>query len=135
MTETAIDTKPTVYPTLRYENAPAAIEWLGRAFGFKAALVVPNPDGTIAHAELSFGPGVIMLGSSRDDGIGKSPRQLNGVTGGVYVYVAEIDAHYERARAEGADIIREITDQEYGSREYTARDLEGHVWSFGTYRP
>ena len=73
--------RPNIFPCLRYEDAPAAIEWLVRAFGFEKHLVVPNPDGTIAHAELKLGPGVVMLGSAREDHFGmKTPRKLGGVT-------------------------------------------------------
>ena len=122
-------TAPTFYPNLRYKNAPAAIEWLGRAFGFEQHLVVPGPEGTIAHAELRFGTGLLMLGSEKDDVFGRA--------GGMapYVYVADIDAHCARARAAGAVIVKEPFNTDYGSRDYAARDCEGNVWSFGTYRP
>jgi uncharacterized glyoxalase superfamily protein PhnB len=125
-----------IFPFLRYKDAPAAIEWLASAFGFARAFVAPGPDATIAHAELSFGPGMIMLGTARDDALGmKSPRDLSGVNQGIYVQVDDVDAHYERARAAGAEIVLELQDTDYGSREYTARDIEGHLWSFGTYAP
>ncbi len=121
---------------MRYQNAPAAIEWLANAFGFEKQMVVPGPNGAIAHAQMRFGNGVIMLGTVKDDGLGmKSPRDLRGVNQGVYFYLEGVDAHYERAKAAGAQIVRELKDTDYGSREYTARDLEGHLWSFGTYRP
>jgi uncharacterized glyoxalase superfamily protein PhnB len=77
----------------------------------------------IHHAEISLGPGIVMLG------------QGDPASHGVYVAVGDADAHYERAKAAGAEIVREIEETDYGSREYTARDPEGHVWSFGTYRP
>ncbi len=127
------DQRPNIFPALRYEDAPAAIEWLGNAFGFEQQMVVPGPDGTIAHAQLRFESGVIMLGSADH-----SPRTTNPwatVKQGVYVYVADVDAHYERAKAAGAEIVRELQATEYGSREYSARDTGGHLWSFGTYRP
>jgi uncharacterized glyoxalase superfamily protein PhnB len=126
----------SIFPFMRYENAPKAIDWLERAFGFQCQLRVPGPDGTIAHAELRLGNGMIMLGSSKDDDLGlTSPRSLARVTQGIYVALEDIDAHYQRALAAGADIVRELADTEYGSREYLARDPEGHLWSFGTYRP
>jgi len=126
---------PTFYPCLFYRDAPAAIAWLSRAFGFEVLLEVPNPDGTIAHAELSLGNGVIMLGTAKADQGRKSPRDLSGVNQSVYVAVDDLDGHYERARSAGAEITMMPHDTDYGSREYGARDLEGHGWSFGTYRP
>ena len=125
-----------LFPFLRYRDAPAAIDWLVKAFGFEEQLVVPNENGTVAHAELTFGPGLIMLATARDDELNiKSPRDLGAVSGGIYVCVHDIDVHCKRARTAGAEIIRGPEDTDYGSREYTARDLEGHLWSFGTYRP
>lgn len=131
------ETRPNIFPAIRYQNAPAAIEWLVRAFGFEKQMVVDGPDDTIAHAQLTFGPGIIMLGSMRDDEFRmRCPRDLGGaVSGSIYVYVEDIDAHYRRAKAADAQIVRELADTDYGSREYAARDLEGHLWSFGTYRP
>jgi len=129
-------TMTNVVPCLRYRDAPAAIEWLGRAFGFETHLVVPGPDGGIAHAELRLGRGVIMLGSVRDDGFNWQPPQKGGpVTQSVYAVVEDADAHHRRAKAAGAEIVRDLQDTDYGSREYSARDPEGHLWHFGTYRP
>lgn len=128
---------PTIVPFLRYDDAPSAIEWLVEAFGFERQLVVPAPDGSIAHAQLRFGSGIVMLGSTQEDGplpLDRPPH-VTGTSQGIYVHVEAIDAHYDRARAQGADIVIEIADQDYGSREYTARDPEGYLWSFGTYAP
>jgi uncharacterized glyoxalase superfamily protein PhnB len=120
------DQTPNVYPFLRYADAEEALQWLERAFGFKEHVVYRGGEGNtgpIHHAEISLGPGIVMFGQGdRGDH-------------GIYVAVDEADAHYERARAAGAEIVREIEDTDYGSREYTARDPEGNVWSFGTYRP
>jgi uncharacterized glyoxalase superfamily protein PhnB len=125
-----------LFPFLRYNDAPAAIDWLVRAFGFQEQMVVPGENGTVAHAQLSFGPGVIMFGTARDDELAmKSPRDLGAVNQGIYVYLENVDAHCATASAAGAEIIRGPEDTDYGSREYTARDLEGHLWSFGTYQP
>jgi uncharacterized glyoxalase superfamily protein PhnB len=137
MAQKSSATVPNVFPFLRYKDAPAAIEWLGRAFGFEKQMVVPGEEpGTIAHAQLNLGPGIIMLGSLRDDELGmKSPRDLGAVNQGIYIALDEVDAHYARAKAAGAVIVREPTDEDYGGRDYAARDLEGHLWSFGTYRP
>jgi uncharacterized glyoxalase superfamily protein PhnB len=126
----------TMFPFTRYEDGKAAIEWLCEAFGFERREVNESEDGTIAHAELAYGPSVFMLDSAADTGLGlKTARELGAVTGGVYVHVDDIDAHYQRAREAGAEIVRELTDTHYGSREYLARDPEGNLWSFGTYLP
>jgi uncharacterized glyoxalase superfamily protein PhnB len=139
MATLAKKTRATVIPCLRYRDAPAAIEWLGRAFGFEKHLVVPNEDGTIAHAQLSFGNGMIMLGSVQDsefDRLMKQPDEIGGAeTQSAYVIVADADALYARAKAAGAQIVLEIKDEDYGGRGFTCRDVEGHLWNFGTYDP
>jgi uncharacterized glyoxalase superfamily protein PhnB len=118
-----------IFPALRYQDAPAAIDWLVRAFGFEKKGVHAAPDGSIAHAELQFGTGVIGLSSAH-----KIPgNPWSGVRQGVYVHLADVDAHHDRAKAAGADIASPLTNQDYGSREYGARDPEGHLWGFGTY--
>ena len=121
----------TIFPALRYRDARAAIDWLGRAFGFEPRMVVDGENGAVAHAELILGDAMIMLGSVRD-GDGYSPPPGGGAA---YIVVADPDAHHERARAAGAEIVRELADTDYGSREYSARDPEGNHWSFGTYQP
>jgi uncharacterized glyoxalase superfamily protein PhnB len=125
-----------VFPFLRYRDASAAVRWLCEAFGFEEKAVFAGPDGTVAHAELGTGGGVVMLGSAREDALGmRTPRELGAVTGGIYVRVEDPDAHHRRAAAAGAEVVLELRDMEYGSREYTCRDPEGNLWSFGTYRP
>ena len=122
-----------IYPILQYRDAHAAIDWLERAFGFERAAVYEGPDGAVVHAELRHGDGMVMIGSlkHRDDGgFGDHTGQ-----GWAYVVVEDADAHHDRASTAGAEIVRELEDQEYGSRDYSARDLEGNLWSFGTYRP
>ena len=127
---------PHIIPCLRYGDAPAAIAWLKQAFGFTETMVVPGPDGTVAHAQLAFGSGMIMLGSAQEDALAlKSPCDLGGITQTIYVIVENADAHYARAVLAGAEIVRDLEDTPYGSREYAARDPEGHLWNFGTYRP
>ena len=126
----------SIFPALRYRDAPAAIDWLGRAFGFERLAVHPGPDGTVAHAELALGEGVVMLGSTKPDAYGgRSPREVGEVSQSLYVWVPDVDAHHARAKAAGAEVFRPPEDTGYGSREYSCRDPEGHVWSFGTYRP
>ncbi|HKQ79772.1 MAG TPA: VOC family protein [Blastocatellia bacterium] len=133
------NTKATVIPCLRYRDAPAAIQWLCRVFGFEEQLVVPNEDGTIAHAQLSFGNGMIMLGSASDTEFGrlmKLPDEIGGAeTQTSYVVVSDADLVYRQAKAAGAEIILDIKDEDYGGRGFTCRDLEGHIWNFGTYDP
>lgn len=128
----ATGNEPNIFPALKYRDGAAAVQWLTTAFGFEKKVVHPGPDGTVGHAELGIGPGVIMLGtkSAPDPG-----NPWADASSGIYVYVEDLDAHYARARAAGAEIVRELADTEYESREYSARDPEGHLWSFGTYRP
>jgi uncharacterized glyoxalase superfamily protein PhnB len=124
-----------LYPSLTYDDAAAAIEWLCRAFGFTKRLVVPGPDGTVMHSELSLGPGVVMVSSAKPDQGRLSPRGLPGVSQALSVRIDDPDAHCARAREAGAEIVRDLQDEEYGSRGYMAKDPEGHQWYFGTYRP
>jgi uncharacterized glyoxalase superfamily protein PhnB len=126
----------TMYPFLRYHDAVAAIGWLSRAFGLEPRAVHAGPDNTVAHAELASGGSILMLGSTKEDQLGlKTARELGAATQGIYMVVTDIDAHYARALAEGAEVVYPLRDTEYGSREYAVRDLEGNLWSFGTYRP
>ena len=129
----------TIIPTLRYRDAAAAIEWLCRAFGFEKQLVVPGDAGTIAHAQLTFGNGMIMLGTARDDDFGKlqkTPAAVGGIgTQSPYLIVADADAHHTRAVAAGAEVVYALKDEDYGGRGYSCRDPEGHLWNFGTYDP
>jgi uncharacterized glyoxalase superfamily protein PhnB len=128
-------TAPTVYPALCYRDASAAIEWLKDAFGLKEMMVVPGENGSVAHAEMSIGEGVIMLGSARSELGWSSPLDLPAVNQSVYVVIGDPDGHYARAEAAGAEITRELVTTDYGSRGYSAKDIEGHHWSFGTYQP
>lgn len=141
MSTPAKSTKATVIPCLRYRNAPAAIEWLCSAFGFEKQAVYPNPDGTVAHAQLTFGNGMIMLGpvSEKDSEWGRLIKQPNDIGGAetqsAYLVVSDADAVYAKAKAAGAEILLDIKDEDYGGRGFSCRDLEGHIWNFGTYDP
>ena len=132
-------TGSTIVPGHRYRNAPAAIEWLSKVFGFERHAVYDGENGSIGHAELTLGNGMIMLGSGRDDEFGsgfKPPEDLGGVeTRSCYIVVPDADAAYARAVAAGAKVIRPLQDTPYGSREFTVKDPEGHSWSAGTYDP
>jgi uncharacterized glyoxalase superfamily protein PhnB len=126
-------------PALRYRNAPGAIDWLCQVFGFERHALYANPDGTVAHAELTLNGGMIMLGSAKEDEHAqrfRSPDELNGVeTRGVYIVVADADQVHARAVAAGATILRPLQNTDYGSREFAVKDPEGHSWSAGTYDP
>lgn len=128
---------PDIGPVLAYEDAAGAIEWLMKALGFREHLIVPGDDDTITHAELRLGAGVVMLTSARPYGPFPfhSPKASGTVTASTYIRLDDIDAHYERARAAGVEVVRELAETSYGSREYSARDPEGHLWHFGDYRP
>jgi uncharacterized glyoxalase superfamily protein PhnB len=132
-------TRSTVIPALRYRDAKTAIEWLCRAFGFEKHLVVPGDGDQIAHAELSFGNGMIMLSTIMDTEFGrlmKQPDQIGGVeTQSPYLIVDDVDSLYARAKKAGARIELDIKDEDYGGRGFSCRDPEGHLWSFGSYDP
>jgi uncharacterized glyoxalase superfamily protein PhnB len=121
---------PTVSPALRYRDAARAIDFLVEAFGFRRQMVHEGDDGKIAHAELSYGDGIVMVSSDSEEPWGSHAGQ-----GWNYVVVDDADAHHAQAKAAGAEIVRELEDQDYGSRDYSARDFEGNLWSFGTYHP
>ena len=127
--------EPSIYPFLRYQDAPAVMDFLKRAFGFEEMARFEGPAGTIAHAEMNLGPCVIMLGSSRAGKARPKPADLDDIEQGIYIAVPNIDEHYATATAAGARIARDINDTDYGSREYSAFDTEGYWWSFGTYQP
>ena len=123
---------PTIWPALAYADAPGAIRFLVEAFGFVETLVVPGEgDREIAHAELRWPDGGgIMLGSTSDEEVG--PRKPG--TAWIYVVTDAPDALFDRATAAGAEVVRGLKDEDYGSRGFTVRDPEGTSWSFGTYR-
>jgi len=129
----------TIIPSLRYRNAPAAIEWLCRVFGLQKNLVVPDESGGIAHAQLSFGDGMMMLGSVRDNEWGrfiKQPDEIGGAaTQSIYLVAPDADIIYERAKDDAAEILIPVRDEDYGGRSFSCRDLEGHLWTIGTYDP
>ncbi|MEO1199956.1 MAG: VOC family protein [Pseudomonadota bacterium] len=128
-----------IIPCLRYRNAVMMIEWLCDAFGFERHLVVEDGAGGIAHAQLVFGGGMIMLGSDLA-GEFREFMAMPSDTGGretqcAYIIVSDVDAHHARAEAAGAETIIAPRDEEYGGRGYSCRDPEGHIWSFGSYDP
>jgi len=116
------DTSQTVFPTLRYDDVPKAIDFLAEAFGFTEHARHENPDGTIAHAQLAWNGGIVMLSSARADD------SIFDLRVCVYVVVDDVNEHHRRAVAAGAEIVMEPTDQDYGSRDYAVRDFEGNIW-------
>jgi uncharacterized glyoxalase superfamily protein PhnB len=132
--------RSTVVPAMRYRDAPAAIEWLCRVLGFEKHLVVPGPDNTIAHAQLTLGGGMLMLGSaSNGSEYGSRIRQPDEIGGfetqSAYVVVADADAVYARAKGEGWSVVIDIKDEDYGGRGFSVLDPEGRLWNVGTYDP
>jgi len=131
---------PRISSSVFYENAPAAIDWLCKAFGFNVRIKIEGDDGDIVHSELEYRDGLIMVGSTttkKDTGPHrKSPKQIGGVnTQALFMYVDDVEAHCARARAAGARIVTEIQTNDYGDeywtdRSYGAEDLEGHHWWF-----
>jgi len=115
-----------VVPVLIYEDVGEAIEWLCRAFGFTERLRAVR-EGVIAHAQLEIGEGAVMLG--RQGGAYRAPRG-NEVAAYVHVAVEDVDEHFERARRNGAHILEPPADMPFGVRQYTARDLALHWWTF-----
>src|SRR5215467_7280891 len=127
-----------VIPCLRYRDAKRMISWLCDAFGFRAQAVYEDGSDGIAHAQLTLGHGMIMLGSLRDDRFSQvhsTPAALGGTTQSPYLVVADADAIYHSAVAAGAEIVIEIKDEDYGGRGFCCRDPEGHLWNVGTYDP
>ena len=120
----------TVFPYLLYEDVSAMLDWLSRVFGFEEKLRFAGEDGTISHAEMSIGGGSIMMGAPGGDY--RSPKHGGGFPAQVQVYLDDVDDHYARAKAAGAEIRQEPTEMPYGDRRYDAYDAEGHLWMFAT---
>jgi uncharacterized glyoxalase superfamily protein PhnB len=133
--------RSTIIPSLRYRDALAAIDWLVRAFGFeKQAVYLGSDNTTVMHAQLTFGNGMVMLGSVDNGGeFGKLMVQPDEIglreTKGICLIVSDADAVHTSAKAAGAEMVLDIRDMEYGGRAFTCRDLECHLWSIGTYDP
>jgi uncharacterized glyoxalase superfamily protein PhnB len=122
---------PRITPYLLYEDCAAALDFLSKAFGFNEQLRIPGTDGNITHAEMSLADGFIMMGTPGPDY--ENPTRHGYVHATVYVYVDDVDKHFERAKAAGAKIISGPEDQLYGDRNYTAEDPQGQQWGFATH--
>lgn len=139
MTALAKNTVATIIPSLRYQNALRAIDWLCNAFGFEKQAVYADGD-IVHHAQLTFGNGMIMIGSADNGNVWSGryaqPNQIGGrETQCPCVIVDDADAHFARAKAAGAEILDPVEEKDYGGKGYSCRDLEGHLWYFGTYDP
>ena len=140
MTTNAAVQGSTIIPSMRYRDAHAAIDWLVRILGFHKQAVYDGPGGTVAHAQLTLGAGMIMLGSASNSSpypqFYTTPEELGGrVTSPVYVIVPDCDPVYATARAAGAEIVQELKTMDYGGKAFTVRDPEGYLWSVGEYDP
>jgi uncharacterized glyoxalase superfamily protein PhnB len=129
-------TRQTIFPSLRYRDARAAVDWLEQAFGFERVAVYDDDNGVVQHAEVRFGDSRIMFGQVREPAAGEySAIAPPPGTAALYAITDDPDALHDRAKAAGAEIVMSLRDQDYGSREFTARDLDGNIWTFGTYDP
>ncbi len=135
----AKDCKSTVIPALNYKDPAAAVEWLCCAFGFEKQAVFANPDGTVMHAQLIFGNGMVMISPAVDgtpySALIRQPNDIGAETQTPCLIVSDCDAVYAMVPAAGATMLLDIEDKDYGGRAFTCRDPEGHIWNFGTYDP
>ena len=130
----------TVIPSMRYRDANAAIEWLCGTLGFHKHAVYAGPENTVAHAELTLGNGMVMLGSASNTSpypqYMAAPEERDGrITSPVYLVVPDCTPVYERVRAAGSKIVQELRTMDYGGAAFTVRDPEGYIWSVGEYDP
>ena len=135
---TDANSKASIIPGMRYRDAPAAIDWLCDVLGFERHLVVPNEDGTIAHAQLVRGNGMVMLGSAGEgeyDDIVVPPSTEGTLTQSAYVVASDVRELYARVKAAGANIVMELEEQHYGGSLFSVRDPEGQLWNIGSYNP
>jgi uncharacterized glyoxalase superfamily protein PhnB len=139
MAHVAKDCRSTIIPAMRYRDCVAAIEWLCKAFGFEKNAVYMGEGNTVAHAQLTFGNGMIMLGSVQSGEYGRLMAQPDEIgmreTQSACLIVSDADAIYAMAKAAGAEMVMDLKEMEYGGKAFTCRDPEGHVWSIGTYDP
>ncbi len=122
---------PRITAYLLYEDVDSALDWLAKTFGFRERMRLAGPDGKTNHAEMELADGVIMIGCPGPEY--QNPKRIGHVTQQLYVYVDDVDKHFEHAKEAGATIFEEPQDQFYGDRRYGAEDLEGHHWSFAQH--
>jgi uncharacterized glyoxalase superfamily protein PhnB len=140
MTTFAKNCKSCVIPGLRYRNAMAMIEWLCRAFGFEKQAVYADPDGVVMHSQLTFGNGMIMVGSIKNEtsvsSLLKQPDEIGGAeTQAPYLVVSDVDAIYASAKIAGAKMVIDLEQKEHGGKAFSCSDPEGHVWHVGSFDP
>lgn len=138
MPQAAKDTTAPLMPALRYRDCNKAVSFLTEVFGFTEGAAFRDDAGNVQHAELWFGNGGIMIGPVADTPFGKvmcQPDEAGGVTASFFCVVVDPDAHSLRSQAAGFEIVLPLKDQDYGSREYSVKDPEGYIWTFGTYDP
>jgi uncharacterized glyoxalase superfamily protein PhnB len=126
------DWRPPLISALCYQDPKAALRWLEKAFGFELFMLIEDGEGNLVHSEMRFGNAAVMIGNEWSDDH-KSPRAIGGKnTQTVHIQVAgDIDAHCERVRAAGGEILAEPQTQFYGDRTFRCRDPEGHIWTLG----
>jgi len=129
-----------VISSLRYRDTLKMIDWLARAFGFEKHAVYMAGETTVAHAQMTFGNGMIMLGSvdngSKSAETAVQPDETGGrETRGAYLLVSDCAAIYATAKAAGAEMIIDLAEMDYGGKAFTCRDPEGHIWSIGEFDP
>jgi uncharacterized glyoxalase superfamily protein PhnB len=140
MNNVAKNCTSTIMPGMRYRDAVKMIDWLERAFGFQKKAVYMAGDNIVGHAELTFGNGMIMLGSVDNGQKGAAVRVQpdevgNRETQAPYLIVSDCEPIYASAKAAGAEMIFDLAVMDYGGKAFTCRDPEGHIWSFGEYDP
>ncbi len=124
MVQNPPENMPRITPYLYYEDVASALEWLAKTFGLHERMRITEADGTVSHAEMELADGVVMMGDPGADY--RSPGHVGHVTQALYVYVEDVDGHFEHTRGAGATILAEPEDKFYGDRQYGAEDLEGH---------
>ncbi len=124
---------PRIVPYLHYKDVEKAVEWLTSVLGFQVSFTLPDKKGNLLHADIKYAEGVVMLGPANPQYNSLSPLDLPGVNQGLYVYVDDVDGHFEKAKSKGAEIIMQPEDMFWGDRVYALKDLEGHQWTFGQH--
>ena len=135
MNQTSVRSSASLAPYLFYENVERAAKFMQEAFGFRLIFTSPDPEGGLAHAQLTHDNGLIMLGHAGGGGLGMVKRAdaLGALHAGIYVFVQDVDAHCERARKAGAKVLQEPEDRPWGDRMYCAVDPEGQFWMFARH--
>ena len=124
---------PRITPHLFYDDVAAAIDWLVNAFGFEVRLRMTDKDGKVVHGDLEVADSLVMVGLTSESPFRESPKSLGKISQRLYIFVDDVDAHYERARKAGAQITSELKEQFYGDRVYECVDPEGHRWKIAQH--